>query len=130
MEEPEIGWVDVELTDEAAYDPLFAGLPSRFPSFQWHYYEFSPPAGAQVLARSERCAQAFRLGDSVWAVQFHPEITRPIVDEWLAEDPDDAPTSPDEVIREFERHADAWETFGRTLGGNFLEVAERVAVGV
>ena len=32
MSEPEVGWVDVELTDEAADDPLFAGLPSRFPA--------------------------------------------------------------------------------------------------
>ena len=63
MSEPEVGWVDVELTDEAADDPLFSGLPERFPAFQWHYYEFEPPSGAQVLARSDSCTQAFRLGD-------------------------------------------------------------------
>jgi hypothetical protein len=70
--------------------------------------------------------QAFRLGDSVWAVQFHPEITRPIVDEWLEEADDDAPFS----VEEFDRHAHVWGAFGRTLGGNFLEAAERVTVGV
>jgi GMP synthase-like glutamine amidotransferase len=126
MPEPELGWVDVELTDEAADDPLFAGLPASFPTLQWHYYELAPPAGATVLARSERCVQAFRLGDSVWAVQFHPEITRPIVDEWLEEADDDAPFS----VEEFDRHAHVWEAFGRTLGGNFLEAAERVTVSV
>ena len=76
MSEPEVGWVDVELTDEAADDPLFSGLPERFPAFQWHYYEFAAPSGAQVLARSDRCTQAFRLGDMAWGVQFHPEVTR------------------------------------------------------
>ena len=67
-----------------ADDPLFEGLPDRFPSFQWHYYEFAPPTGARVLARSDRCLQAFRLGDSVWGVQFHPEVTRPILEEWFS----------------------------------------------
>lgn len=128
MPEPEVGWVDVELTEEAADDPVFAGLPDRFPTFQWHYYEFAVPAGAVALARSDRCAQAFRLGDSAWAVQFHPEITRTILEGWLAEAPDETPGTPAEVLAEFDRHADGWEAFSRVLGGNFIEAAERVPV--
>jgi len=130
MSEPEVGWVDVELTEEAADDPLFEGLPARFPSFQWHYYELTPPTGARVLARSECCAQAFRLGDAVWGVQFHPEITRPILESWLAEAADEVPGTADEFLSEFDRHADEWAELGRTLCGNFVEAAERVAVGV
>ena len=34
----EIGWYEVELTPEAAGDPIFARLPQRFPSHQWHSY--------------------------------------------------------------------------------------------
>ena len=72
---PEIGWIDVELTPEAAADPVFSGLPARFPSFQWHLYHFEEPDGAVPLARSERCLQAFRAGPAAWGVQFHPEVT-------------------------------------------------------
>src|SRR5262245_9540322 len=46
MPSPEIGWPDVELTIEAASDVVFAGLPERFPAFQWHLYEFELPEGA------------------------------------------------------------------------------------
>jgi GMP synthase (glutamine-hydrolysing) len=130
MPEPEVGWVDVELTAEGADDPLFAGLPGRFPALSWHYYELTAPAGAQVLAHSDRCAQAFRLGDSVWAVQFHPEVTRPILEEWFAAEPDEVPGSPEEFLAEFDSHASGWDAFGRRLCGNFIEAAERVAVGV
>jgi GMP synthase (glutamine-hydrolysing) len=38
------------------------------------------PAGATVLAFGEhQPVQAFRYGDSVWGVQFHPEMTDGIV---------------------------------------------------
>jgi len=128
MAEPEVGWVDVELTDEAADDPLFSALPDRFPAFQWHYYEFVVPSGAEVLARSERCTQAFRLGDMAWGVQFHPEVTRSILEEWFAGEPEEVPGPPEEMLAEFDRQADGWEAFGRTLCGNFIDAAERVAV--
>ena len=128
LPEPEVGWVDVELTEEAADDPLFAGLPSRFRSFQWHYYELAAPTGARVLARSDCCLQAFRLGDSVWGVQFHPEVTRPTLEEWLSGAPDELPGDPEEMLASFDSQAASWETFGRTLCGNFVEAAERVTV--
>src|SRR4051812_24440823 len=73
--EPEIGWHPVELTEESAGDPLLGRLPAHFDAFQWHYYAHSLPAGAVELARSRVCTQAFRLGDSAWGVQFHPEVT-------------------------------------------------------
>ena len=128
MPEPEVGWVDVELTEDADDDPLFRGLPSRFPSFQWHYYELAAPTGSCVLARSACCTQAFRLGDTAWAVQFHPEVDRPILEQWLAEAPEEVPGSAAEFLAEFDRQADVWEELGRALGGNFVEAADRVAV--
>src|SRR6266496_4741819 len=75
LAEPEIGWYEVELTAAGGADPVLGGLPERFEAFQWHYYTYGIPGGAQELARSERCTQAFRLGERVWGVQFHPEVT-------------------------------------------------------
>jgi len=40
---PEIGWFPLELTDEAADDPLFAEQPRTFDAFQWHYHAFDLP---------------------------------------------------------------------------------------
>jgi GMP synthase (glutamine-hydrolysing) len=54
---PEIGWYPVELTEEAADDPVLGRLPQRFDAFQWHYYTYGVPACAVELARSEVCTQ-------------------------------------------------------------------------
>ena len=53
LETPEVGWIDIELTEEAADDPVFSALPERFSAFQWHFYGFDVPAGAVELARSD-----------------------------------------------------------------------------
>ena len=125
MPEPEVGWVDVELTDEAADDPLFSGLPERFPAFQWHYYEFAAPSGAEVLARSDRCTQAFRLGDMAWGVQFHPEVEREMLDDWFAEGGDELGKPLAVVEEETDRHLGTWNEQGRALCSAFLDAASR-----
>jgi GMP synthase (glutamine-hydrolysing) len=128
MREPEVGWFDVELTEEAADDPIFSKLPSQFPAFQWHFYAFDVPAGAVELARSAACPQAFRLGDVAWGMVFHPEITRPILETWLEEAPEELPVTPEAFLADFDEHAAEWEALGAALCGAFVEAAERVAV--
>jgi GMP synthase (glutamine-hydrolysing) len=123
--EPEIGWLEVELTEGAAADPVFAGLPRRFDAFQWHFYAFDVPAGAHELARSRVCSQAFRLGDAAWGVQFHPEVTREIVATWVADESNDLPGGHEAFLAEADRRLDAWERLGRSLCGAFLDASER-----
>jgi GMP synthase (glutamine-hydrolysing) len=120
--EPEIGWYDVELTDDAADDPLLGGLPPRFETFQWHYYTYKVPAGAVELARSRVCTQAFRLGDSAWGVQFHPEVTLDQIEGWMEEDE----PVPDSLLDDTRERIGAWNDFGRNLCSTFVDVAERV----
>ena len=71
-----VGAVEVELTEAGRADRLFGVLPGRFEVFLGHKEAVTrPPAGAVVLARSASCpVQAFRLGDHVYATQFHPEL--------------------------------------------------------
>ena len=47
----EIGWYTVDLTPAGAADPLFAGLTSPVPVFQWHGDAFALPAGATPWPR-------------------------------------------------------------------------------
>ena len=124
--EPEIGWYPVELTAEAADDPLLGRLPERFDAFQWHYYAHGLPSGAVELARNHVCSQAFRLGDSAWGVQFHPEVTLHQVEGWLEEDEPfqfDRPALHAQTLERIEE----WNELGRTLCDAFIDVAERVA---
>jgi GMP synthase (glutamine-hydrolysing) len=72
----EVGVVEIALTTAAGDDPLFAGTPLRFPACVSHRQSvLELPPGAVRLASSRMDAnQAFRVGDCVWGVQFHPEF--------------------------------------------------------
>jgi GMP synthase (glutamine-hydrolysing) len=72
---PEVGVHDVFLTEAAAHDPLFVGLPPRLQVFGWHEDGFSLPHGAVPLAGSIAYTnQAFRWGASAYGLQFHVEV--------------------------------------------------------
>jgi len=123
--EPEIGWHPVELTAAAASDPVFARLPRRFHALQWHYYAFAVPEGATELARSPVCSQAFRLGDLAWAVQFHPEVTLAMVEQWL-EEPEEVDFDREALRHETRERIEEWNALGRELCAGFLAAVERL----
>jgi GMP synthase-like glutamine amidotransferase len=125
LAEPEIGWLDVELTPAGVEDPVVGALPRRFAALQWHHYTYGVPAGAVELARSEACTQAFRLGDRCWGVQFHPEVTAEQLRGWLADASDPAP-DPERLRAETEANIGRWNELGRRLCGAFLTSAERL----
>jgi GMP synthase (glutamine-hydrolysing) len=126
---PEIGWVPVELTEAGAADPVFGRLPWSFDAFSWHYYTYDVPAGGEVLATSERCNQAFRLGEAAWGIQFHAEVTLESVRLWLADEAE-FPHVPDRdaLAAETEERIGEWNRLGRELCGAFVEAAEHAAV--
>lgn len=83
-ETPEIGVMDVQLTEDGASGVLMDGLPERFDCLQWHSAEITRlPAGGQVLATSPACAvQAMKWGPRASSVQFHVEVEADTVTNW------------------------------------------------
>jgi GMP synthase-like glutamine amidotransferase len=84
MPEPEIGVMEIRVTEEGRSDPLVADLAPGFPALQWHGAQvLRPPAGAVVLAHNSHCAvQALRVGSAAWGMQFHIEASPSVVAEW------------------------------------------------
>lgn len=90
---PEIGWYHIELlgaglTDpvmtQVARQPVSGEFTRQFRVFHWHGETFDLPAGAARLAQSVLYPnQAFRYGDSSYAFQFHLEVTREMIYDWL-----------------------------------------------
>jgi GMP synthase (glutamine-hydrolysing) len=80
----EIGWYPLELTAEAAGDPVFSQLADRQPVFQWHAYTFDVPPGAVHLASTASCPnQAFRHGHNAYGLQFHLEADHRLIHRWI-----------------------------------------------
>jgi GMP synthase (glutamine-hydrolysing) len=87
MRRKEIGWYPVRLTGAGRNDRLFDGLADEETVFQWHGETFDLPDGSVKLAESEICAnQAFRHGENLYGLQFHPEVTPEIISSWCRED--------------------------------------------
>ena len=83
---PEIGILEVELTDEGKQDPVFGDLPARQKCLQWHSVEVAQvPENTVVLASSPKCAvQAMRVGSNAWSAQYHVECEADTVANWGA----------------------------------------------
>jgi GMP synthase (glutamine-hydrolysing) len=78
----EVGVLDVELTAEAATDPVFADAPRRFPALQWHGDTWWLPDGATRLARSEAYEQQAFVFKRAYGAQFHVEVSTRLATEW------------------------------------------------
>ena len=96
---PEIGWHDIELTDaglrdhamkELAMHPETENFQKKFKVFHWHGETFDIPSRAERLAKSDLYPnQAFKYGDNAYAFQFHIEVTKDTVYDWLKNEPVD-----------------------------------------
>lgn len=75
----EIGYTRIEPAPGA--EDLFEH--SRF-FFQWHKEGFEVPRGATLLATGTNSFpnQAFRVGDTAYGLQFHPEMTLTMIHRW------------------------------------------------
>lgn len=120
--EPEIGWHEITLTPDGEADPVLSALPASATAFQWHHYTFDVPGGGVELATSLVCTQAFSVGRA-WGLQFHAEVTLPMVRAWVEEDFDELPMAPEELVDETEKRIELWNEQGRALCAAFLETA-------
>jgi len=125
---PEIGWGEVELTRAGAADPVFSALPLRFAGLLWHHYAHDLPGGGVALAHSAASLQAFRLGETCWGVQFHPEVTEPQLGRWIADD-GDPPPDRERLRAETRARISGWNELGRKLCRSFLATADRLRAG-
>ncbi len=74
----EVGTFEVRLTEAGCNDPVFSGLPARFPAQLGHHDRVAGlPERLLELADSKRCRnQALRVkGRPAYSTQFHPELS-------------------------------------------------------
>jgi GMP synthase (glutamine-hydrolysing) len=75
----EIGWYPLHPTEKGR-------LLMHWPQMVYHFHRegFELPDGADLLAEGETYPnQAFRYGQNAWALQFHAELTRVMMQRWV-----------------------------------------------
>ncbi len=81
----EFAYHPVRPTAAAAADPLLNVMQDAVTLFHWHTDTVTAPPGAVHLAESDQTAnQALRIGDTVYAIQFHFEVDRAMAEAWCA----------------------------------------------
>jgi GMP synthase (glutamine-hydrolysing) len=134
LDEPEIGWFEVEVTEEGAADPVIGPLAPSFTGFQWHSYQAVLPEGATILARNRVCTQAYRVGEQAWGIQFHAEVSAADVGHWIDgyqvdEDAVRIGVDPEKLRKETEPRIGDWNRLGRELCGRFLDQVRELTPG-
>ena len=95
----EIGWIDVEITDDGAKTSWFGGR-NRFTTFQWHYDAFAlPPRATRVLTNGFNANQAYVVDDRHIGFQCHIEMTSDLVASWLADGAEQLPSTSSDTMQ-------------------------------
>lgn len=122
----EIGNYEIKLTEAGRRDELFQGFEQVIPVFQWHEDTFSIPDGAVKLAESKVCAnQCFKFGKNAYALQFHLEVTKNMLNDWIKEYQEElfaANLDPQDLLREFGEKEETYKRLAYLLFSNFLPV--------
>ena len=118
----EIGFAPLTLTQDGQKSPLrhLAGVPV----LHWHGDAFEIPPDATNLATTLKCTnQAFTVGASVLAVQFHPEVDACGMEEWLighAFELADAGIDPRTIRHDANRYGPTLRDAGRRMLAEWL----------
>lgn len=124
----EVGWYPISITAHGHVDSLLGYLPERPTVFQWHREGFDLPSGALRLASSVYFEnQAFRIGKTVYGLQFHLEVTRPMIERWLDERSKDLAQipyiSPDKIRADTLTYASTLRYYGERILSEFIRRA-------
>jgi len=83
---PEIGMLNINFSENKKDDPLFSKFPEKITSLQWHSYEvqgLENNKNVTLLASSpETKYQIFKYQSHAYGIQFHIEVKDTTVSEW------------------------------------------------
>lgn len=118
----EVGFAPITLTTSGRDSPL--RHIEKVPVLHWHGDTFDLPGEVELLGSTATYAhQAFRRGDSILALQCHPEMGDEPFDEWLV-DVDDylalAGTSATALMAEYEAQGPSAAKAGKAMIADWL----------
>ena len=83
---PEIGMLDINFSQDKNNDPLFSKFPEKITTLQWHSYEVQDLENNNevtlLASSSETKYQVFKYQNHAYGIQFHIEVKDTTVNEW------------------------------------------------
>lgn len=127
----EIGWIPISITPHGQVDSLLGYMPESATVFQWHGDGFELPSGAVRLASSIHFQnQAFRVGKSIYGLQFHLEATPAMIQRWIDQRSKDLALAPyvlaDKIVADTQNYAPTLKYYGERFLSEFVRRATRV----
>ncbi|HLN87906.1 MAG TPA: gamma-glutamyl-gamma-aminobutyrate hydrolase family protein [Candidatus Limnocylindrales bacterium] len=121
----EIGWSRISITPHGQVDSLLGYMPESATVFQWHGDGFELPNGAIHLASSINYKnQAFRVGKSIYGLQFHLEVTPRMIERWIDERSKDLALAPyvlpDKILADTQNYAPTLKYYGERFLSEFV----------
>jgi GMP synthase-like glutamine amidotransferase len=121
----EIGWSPILITPHGQVDSLLGYLPESATVFQWHSDGFDLPVGAIRLAFSAHYStQAFRVGKTIYGLQFHLEVTPRMIERWIDERSKDLALAPyvlpDRILADTHNYAPTLRYYGERFLSEFV----------
>ena len=84
--QPEIGMLDVNFSENKNNDLLFSEFPEKITSLQWHSYEVRELENNKdinlIASSPETKFQIFKYKNNAYGIQFHIEIKHSTVGDW------------------------------------------------
>ena len=115
----ELGWYEVRLTAAGLRDPLLEGCAKTFPVFQFHEDTFDIPPDAVHIIEAPVCPhQGFRMGNTVYGLQFHFEATREMIVDWVA----DQAENKAKILKDTEQNIASCHRYGKEFFAKFLSL--------
>lgn len=128
----EIGWFWINQTPLARSDPLFSSLDPYLLVFEWHGETFDLPSEADGLAGNRAYPnQAFRLESLSYGLQFHLEVTEPMIKTWLSswvreiKPTDPRSLTPEDILLDARIYLDRLHAQARLFFLGYLKLLEK-----
>lgn len=132
----EIGWYWLSQTPSARSDRIFKQFDPYFLVFQWHGETFDlPTEGVGLAGNMAYPNQAFRIGDLTYGLQFHLEMTQPMLETWLSSWADEIkeakpqPLTAREIYEDAQIYLDRLQAQAYRFFSGYLSLVEKGCLG-
>ncbi len=84
---PELGWSEISSIKEKSNEKISLSIKGPLKVLHWHGDRIILPPQAKLLASSNRCReQLFKVGESIYGLQFHVETEGGMTSDWIKND--------------------------------------------